>query len=425
MNYIDAEIIKDGTSYLVSDNELTGTSLEVLSFVVGGIEQSQNFNDGIDGRSRLFQGSEDKYRKITLMVRAGAEYLQRVAHLRDAVNDLFSGEYYIREMRIKAAEVKYESPGQKTGNMNLGTSEYVNGKQFKVKKVSSIESDDLLQSDLTVELETTDLPYAESIYTTKELHDTGYDAAVAKYGTVDNIDASKTQYVFEQGRTVLDISGNAHENGSIFTSNGQNANNADYVRTRGYINVVKDQYYELKYTDDNSLVSYVRIFQYDDSGNYLHSDVRTTGALATFTAVGSRIRLLYYPAATSISASEIGTSVIPYLDKPAYTTNFSLWNAGNVTVEPEFMELYIQINSVTSSGNLSIKNITTGDEFKFEKNLSKRHIVIDRMNIRNGTTNAFRDTNRRFIKIAPGKNEFQITGEAWNNILFIFKFYYK
>ena len=180
----------------MSDNKLTGTSLEVLSFIVGGIEQSQNFNDGIDGRSRLFQGSEDKYRKITLNVRADAEYLQRVAHLRDAVNDLFSGEYYIREMRIKATEVKYESLGEKTGNMDLGVSEYVNGKQFKVTKVSAIETDDLLQSNFTVELETTDLPYAESIYTTKELNDTGYDATVAKYGLVDNIDANKTQYEF-------------------------------------------------------------------------------------------------------------------------------------------------------------------------------------------------------------------------------------
>src|SRR5699024_4487004 len=117
-------------------------------------------------------------------------------HLRDAVNDLFSGEYYIREMRIKAAEVQYESPGERTGNMNLGVSEYVNGKQFKVTKVNAIESDDLLQSNFTVELETTDLPYAESIYTTKELHDTGYDATVAKYGLVDNIDTNQTQYEF-------------------------------------------------------------------------------------------------------------------------------------------------------------------------------------------------------------------------------------
>lgn len=281
-------------------------------------------------------------------------------------------------------------------------------------------------ASVEISCRTLDSVFWESTYTTSELHDSGFDAIVEKYGMADSINSDMTKYVFEQDRTLLNISGNAHENGSLYLSNGQNADgNTDLVRTRGYINVVKDEYYELKYTDDNSLVSYVRIFQYDSAGNYLHSDVRTSGALATFTADGSRIRLLYYAADTSIPASEIGASIIPYLDGPAYTTNFSLWNAGNVTVEPEFMELYIQINSVTSNGNLVIKNITTGDEFKFEKNLSKRHIVIDRMNIRNGTSNALRDTNRRFIKITPGKNEFQITGEAWNNIMFIFKFYYK
>src|SRR5699024_3905937 len=35
-----------------------------------------------------------------------------------------------------------------------------------------------------------------SIYTTKELNDSGYDATVAKYGLVDNIDTNQTQYEF-------------------------------------------------------------------------------------------------------------------------------------------------------------------------------------------------------------------------------------
>jgi len=304
INFVDAEIIKDGTSYLVSDNTLTGTSLEVLSFIVGGIEQSQNFNDGIDGRSRLFQGSEEKYRKITLNVRANAEYLQRVAHLRDAANDLFSGEYYIREMRIKAAEVKYESPGERTGNMDLGASEYVNGKQFKVTKVSAIETDDLLQSNFTIELETTDLPYAESIYTTKELNDSGYDATVAKYGLVDNIDTNQTQYEFT-------------------------------------------------------------------------------------------------------------------------TSEFSIWNAGNVTIEPEFMYLIIRLNYAHGTNGVSIKNLTTGESFILNKAVSGSHVVLNGMDIRHGALNALRDSNRQRIRLLPGRNDFEIVADRFDVARVETRFYYK
>lgn len=278
--------------------------MEVFSFMVGGIQQSQNFNDGIDGRNRLFSGSEDKYRKITLNVKTDAYDIHDISHLRNAINELFDGEYYIREKRIKSIEIKYETPGQKTGNMDLGKSEYVNGQQFKVAKVNAIEADDLLQMNFTVELETADLPYAETIYTTLELHDSGYTSEAGKYGLVDNIDDEKVKYRFTE-------------------------------------------------------------------------------------------------------------------------STFSVYNAGNVTVEPESMDLTIQISSATSSGNLTLKNLTTGEEFKLNKNISERHISLNGMNILDGTVNTLRDTNRRFISIAPGDNDFEITGATFSEVWFRFKYYYK
>ena len=302
--FVDAELIKNGTSYLVSNNKLTGTSLEVLSFVVGGIQQNQTFNDGIDGRSRLFAGSEDKFRRITLNVKADAYDIHDISHLRNAINELFDGEFYIREKRIKTVDVQYESPGQRTGELNFGKPEYVNGQQHKVVKVNTIDHEELLTNEFVIELETTDLPYGESVYTTKEINDTGLSALAEKYGLVDGIDDEQTQYVF--------------------TNN-----------------------------------------------------------------------------------------------------TFSVWNAGNVTVEPESMYIYITLGLVTTSGNLRLTNKTTGQTFAFNKAVTNRNIYLDGMNIMEGTAiNALRNTNRQRIKLVPGVNNFEITGATFSQITVSFKFYY-
>ena len=289
----------------MSDNKLTGTSLEVLSFVVGGIQQNQTFNDGIDGRSRLFAGSEDKFRRITLNVKGDAYDIHDISHLRNAINELFDGEFYIREKRIKTVDVQYESPGQKTGELNFGKPEYVNGQQHKVVKVNAIDHEELLTNEFVIELETTDLPYGESVYTTKELNDTGLSALAEKYGLVDGIDDEQTQYVFT----------------------------------------------------DNT---------------------------------------------------------------------FSVWNAGNVTVEPESMYIYITLGLVTTDGSLKLTNKTTGETFAFNKAVSNRNIYLDGMNIMEGTAiNALRNTNRQRIKLVPGVNNFEITGATFSQITVSFKFYYK
>ena len=289
----------------MSDNKLTGTSLEVLSFMSSGIKKrtGSEYSDGRPGRINYH--SEDEYRTITLLVQSTAYDMQDVAHLRDAVNELFDGELMLREMRIKSVEVGYESMGQRTGEMQLESPEYVNGKQIKVTMVNSPEIDDTtLVSTFTVEFETTESPYFETIYTTLELHDSGYSATAEKYGIVDNIDDEKVKYRFTE-------------------------------------------------------------------------------------------------------------------------SNFTVYNAGNVTVEPESMELAIQINNVSTTGTLSLKNITTGEEFRLSKNLSGRNISLNGMNVRDGTVNAFRDSNRRFISLSPGDNQFEVTGATFSQVWISFKYYYK
>ena len=151
---------------------------------------------------------------------------------------------------------------------------------------------------------TLDSVFWESIYTTKELHDTGYDAAVAKYGLVDNIDTNQTQYEFT-------------------------------------------------------------------------------------------------------------------------TSEFSIWNAGNVTIEPEFMYLIIRLNYAYGANGVSIKNLTTGESFILNTAVSGSHVVLNGMDIRRGALNALRESNRQRIRLLPGKNDFEIVADSFDIARVETRFYYK
>ena len=261
------------------------------------------YSDGRPGRINYH--SEDEYRTITLLLQSTAYDIHDITHLRDAVNELFDGELLLREMRIKSVEVEYESMGQGTGELQLEAPEYVNGKQIRMAMVNSPEIDDTtLVSTFTVEFETTESPYFETIYTTLELHDSGYSATAEKYGLVDGIDDEKVKYRFTE-------------------------------------------------------------------------------------------------------------------------SNFTVYNAGNVTVEPESMFLKIGFRFASSEGNLKLKNLTNGEVFEYHKPITRRHITIDGMIIKEGTYNAFKDTNRRFVSLVPGDNQFEILNGTFEEINFGFKFLYK
>src|SRR5699024_2451500 len=107
-------------------------------------------------------------------------------------------------------------------------------------------------------------------------------------------------------------------------------------------------------------------------------------------------------------------------------SNFSVYNAGNVTVEPESMMLYIRASLLESTGNFTIRNKTTGEEIILNRSSAGSHFTIDGMVISlGGITNIFRDTNRRFISLAPGDNQFEILNGTFEEIRFEFKFLYK
>ena len=107
------------------------------------------------------------------------------------------------------------------------------------------------------------------------------------------------------------------------------------------------------------------------------------------------------------------------------SNNFTVYNAGNVTIEPESMFLEIRLRYASFQGKITVKNKTTGDVFEFTNNQNRLHISLLGMNILLGATNGFRYSNRRFISLAPGDNEFEISGGTFEELWVDFKYLYK
>ena len=430
----------------MSDNELTGTSLEVLSFMASGIKKrtGSEYSDGRPGRINYH--SEDEYRTVTLTVQATAYDMQDVAHLRDSINELFDGELMLREMRIKSVEVEYESMGQRTGELQLENPEYVNGKQIKVAMVNSPEIDDTtLVSTFTVEFETTELPYFETIYTTLELHDSGYSATAEKYGLVDNINIEKLEYRFAMNAifntNLIPMKESAWEDGSLYLSNGENSPNTNYLRLKKSesIKITPGETYTIN--DSSTYVSRViriGVFQYK---NGVYTGTKDQFFMdrqqrRTFTAVGDEIRI----SLAALDGYDIPTRFIEHEDEriklklekgdrfTGFKTpeqSFNIYNAGNVKIEPESMMLNIIFNNLNGS-KLTLKNKSTDEEFIFENSMpTGTQLRIEGMVVRQNLINRFRDTNKKFISLVPGENQIEISGITFDDVRFEFKYLYK
>ena len=411
----------------MSDNKLTGTSLEVLSFMASGIKKrtGSEYSDGRPGRINYH--SEDEYRTVTLLVQSTAYDMQDVAHLRDSINELFDGELMLREMRIKSVGVEYESMGKRTGEMQLGAPEYVNGKQIKVTMVNSPEIDDTtLVSTFTVDFETTELPYFETIYTTLELHDSGYSATAEKYGLVDNIDDEKVKYRFEPDLKKVTLKSSDFEQGSISSATGADTTSTSEIRTVSYFETIPGETFTFKDDINGDSINYWWLFEYDENGGYLgysNTPVGGNGELK-FVAKGHRLRVRSV-SYNGIKPEDVGVQTLPTIEGIDKNNKFTVYNAGNVTVEPESMFLELRCRFVQAPDGFSIINNTTGDVFEFNYPVNGSHIVLDRMNVRYGSVNGFRYSNRRFISLAPGNNEFEIIGATFESISINFKFLYK
>lgn len=121
-------------------------------------------------------------------------------------------------------------------------------------------------------------------------------------------------------------------------------------------------------------------------------------------------------------ADGINVDYLPY----KFTSNeFTIWNGGNVTVDPRNMYLKLNLANVTTTGNLIIENVTTGEKFIYKEAISKKNLTIDGTKVLIGTSNKLRDTNRKFISLVKGINKIKITNGTFDSVAVDSPFYFK
>ena len=110
-----------------------------------------------------------------------------------------------------------------------------------------------------------------------------------------------------------------------------------------------------------------------------------------------------------------------------FTNNsFGVYNAGNVTVEPESMYLEIVIKDVVITDKMTIRNYRTGESHSYNfSTVNPSEYKIKNMMVLRNTVNVFRNTNKRFISLKPGNNNIEITGATFSEVEFNFKYYNK
>ncbi|OKL36988.1 phage tail domain-containing protein [Domibacillus mangrovi] len=123
----------------------------------------------------------------------------------------------------------------------------------------------------------------------------------------------------------------------------------------------------------------------------------------------------------------IGEGKIDAFDPPIQyefnTSSFFVFNDSDETVDPRSMELRIKLQGTLN--NPIIKNVTTNDEWQWSGSASAEEVILldGIQSLKNGQS-IFNNTNKKLISLAPGWNEFSITGAADFLISFDFRFYY-
>ena len=300
-------------------------------------------------------------------------------------------------------------------------------------------------ASVEVTCRTLDSVFWESKYTTLELHDSGYSETAEKYGLVDNINIEKLDYRFNFNSmfnpNLIPMKESAWEDGSLYLSNGENSPNTNYLRLKKSesIKITPGETYTIN--DSSTYVSRViriGVFQYK---NGVYTGTKDQFFMdrqqrRTFTAVGDEIRI----SLAALDGYDIPTRFIEHEDEriklklekgdtfTGFKTpeqSFNIYNAGNVKIEPENRMLNIIFNNLNGS-KLTLKNKTTDEEFIFENSMpTGTQLRIEGMVVRQNLINRFRDTNKKFISLAPGENQIEISGITFDDVRFEFKYLYK
>lgn len=107
-------------------------------------------------------------------------------------------------------------------------------------------------------------------------------------------------------------------------------------------------------------------------------------------------------------------------------SNFRIYNAGNVPVHPFEQDLVIRVISLKNTSEpYELRNVTNGSVFRINDGLSMgQTVVLDGPNITSDGAQFLSETNRGFIELDSGWNEFVVSGSGISVVSFDFRFYY-
>ncbi|MEH6942948.1 phage tail family protein [Bacillus sp. JJ722] len=105
------------------------------------------------------------------------------------------------------------------------------------------------------------------------------------------------------------------------------------------------------------------------------------------------------------------------------TSSFRIWNGSDIEIDPRELPLLIKYQGV--SDRLTIKNLSTGDDWSYSGTSSINDtITLDGVkSLKNGQS-ILKSTNKKLITLKPGWNDFELTGASDFLITFDFRFYY-
>lgn len=116
---------------------------------------------------------------------------------------------------------------------------------------------------------------------------------------------------------------------------------------------------------------------------------------------------------------------LDYLTYRPKTNTFSIWNGGNVTIDPRHFDLSIRLLYATAKGDVTIENLTTGEKFIFYRQFENTHLNIFGSQVLLGNTNWLRESNRKFISLVPGENKIKVSNVEHQGVSFDFPYYFK
>ncbi|WP_373894469.1 phage tail domain-containing protein [Virgibacillus sp. CBA3643] len=124
-----------------------------------------------------------------------------------------------------------------------------------------------------------------------------------------------------------------------------------------------------------------------------------------------------------------GMGLIADDDSLNYThtgASFRIYNAGNVAVHPFEQELSITIDNVQGSTDyLELRNTTNGSTFRVNEGVSSSQtILLDGPNVTSNGLQFLRNTNKQYIELVPGWNDFTVSGATSARVSMDFPFYY-